>query len=124
MKKEMKQLAMGAALTATALTGYAQVEMPANDDIHPEPARTQPLKLIEPELPVESVDRTPVAFENGDSKLKLSGNRKAGGKLKAVVVAGPMHSTKEATHFEMYDGEKYVKENVGVIKEFLDKHPR
>lgn len=101
MKKEMKQLAMGAALTATTLTGYAQVEVPANDDILPEPARTQPLKLIEPELPIESVDRTPVVFENEDSKLKLSGilfqprNRKAGGKLKAVVVAGPMHSTKE-----------------------------
>ncbi len=92
MNKEIKNLAMGAALTATTLTANAQVQKPANDDILPEPTRTEPLKLIEPELPIESVDRTPVVFENQDSKLKLSGilfqprNRKADDKLKAVVV--------------------------------------
>lgn len=101
MKKEIKDLTMSATLTATTLSGYAQVEVPVNDDILPEPTRTDPLKLIEPELPIESVDRTPVIFENKDLKLKLSSilfqsrNRKTGDKLKAVIVAGPMHSTKE-----------------------------
>ena len=33
-----------------------------------------------------------------------------------------LHITKEATHFEMYDGEKYVKENIGVIEDFLGKY--
>lgn len=99
--KEIKNAAMGQGLSTMALTANAQVERPANDDILPEPTRTEPLKLIEPELPIESVDRTPVVFENEQLRLKLSGilflprNRKAEDKLKAVIVAGPMHSTKE-----------------------------
>lgn len=112
MNKDINNLAMGAVLTATTLTGNAQVEVPANDDILPEPTRTEPLRLIEPELPIESVDRTPVVFENEDLHLKLSGtlftprkdgpaqgkapaNGRENSKLKAVIVAGPMHSTKE-----------------------------
>lgn len=57
-----------------------KITKPVSDDILPEPTRTEPLKLIEPELP------------------------------------------KEATHFEMYDGEEYVKENVSVIEDFMDKY--
>lgn len=102
MKNSIKNLAMSLGLLAMTLTVNAQVNThPATDDMVPEPTRTEPLKLIEPELPIENVERTPVVFENKDLKLKLSGilfqpcNRKAGEKLKAVIVAGPMYSTKE-----------------------------
>lgn len=32
-----------------------------------------------------------------------------------------LHITKEATHFEMYDGDKYVRENLGEILKFLEE---
>lgn len=79
----------------------ANVQRVTNDDILPEPVRTEPLKLIEPELPIERVDRTPVVFENKELGLKLSGilftprDKKADGRLAAVIIGGPMHSTKE-----------------------------
>lgn len=101
MKKEIKNAAVGLGLSAVALAANAQVVKPANDDILPEPQHTEPLKLIEPELPIERVDRTPVVFQNEELKLRLSGilflprNRKTTEKLKAVIVAGPMYSTKE-----------------------------
>lgn len=120
MKKEIKNLAMGAAMAAATLTANAQVQKPANDDILPEPARTEPLKFIEPELPIESVDRTPVVFENQDSKLKLSGilftprkngpaqgtapaNERKNSKLKAIIVAGPMYNQGTSTEQLRHD---------------------
>lgn len=102
MKNSIKNLAMSLGLLAMTITANAQVNThPTSDDLVPEPNRTEPLELIEQNLPIENIDRTPVVFENKDLKLKLSGilfqplNRKAGQKLKAVVVAGPMYSTKE-----------------------------
>lgn len=95
----IRKMALGMAVAASALTAEAQ--QVTNDNILPEPTRTEALKTIEDELPIESVARTPVVFENKDLKLKLSGilfrprDSKSGEKLKAVIVAGPMHSTKE-----------------------------
>ena len=33
-----------------------------------------------------------------------------------------LHVTKDATHFEMYNGDKYVRENVAVIADFFEKY--
>ncbi len=33
-----------------------------------------------------------------------------------------LHVTKDATLFEMYDGNKYVRENVAVIADFFEKY--
>lgn len=82
------------------------IMIPKDDNILPEPSRNEPLKTIEAELPIENVDRTPVVFENKDLKLKLSGilftprmspslRESRGGSLKAVIIGGPMYSTKE-----------------------------
>lgn len=71
----------------------------SSDQIVAEPVRTEPLKTIS--LPIERVDRTPVAFENKQLGLRLAGilfrpaGRKDGERLRAVIVCGPMYSTKE-----------------------------
>ena len=33
-----------------------------------------------------------------------------------------LHDTKDTTHFGMYNGDKYVKENVAVIADFFEKY--
>lgn len=73
----------------------------SSDQVVVEPVRTEPLRTIKNELPIEKTDRTPVVFENKQLKLALSGIlyrpriRKVTDKLKAVIVCGPMYSTKE-----------------------------
>lgn len=82
------------------------------DQVVVEPVRTEPLRTIKDELPIEETDRRPVVFENKELKLRLSGilflprtgtegsaaataGAGQGGRLKAVIVCGPMYSTKE-----------------------------
>ena len=33
-----------------------------------------------------------------------------------------LHVIKDTTHFEMYDGDKHVRENVAVIADFFEKY--
>lgn len=71
----------------------------SSDQVVAEPVRTEPLKTIE--LPIEKVDRTPVVIDNRELGLKLAGilfrprERKPDTRMRAVIVCGPMYSTKE-----------------------------
>lgn len=85
-------------LAALSLTAQAQIAT-SGDGLVPEPTHTEPLKTIT--LPIERVDRTPVVFENRQLGLKLAGilfrprTLQTDKKLKAVIIGGPMYSTKE-----------------------------
>lgn len=85
----------------------------------------EPLKVIR--RPIEKVNFTPIAFTNNENGLKLAGilftpkDFDDTKKYPAAIVAGTQefHIVKDASHFEMYDGEPYVLENIDVICNFL-----